>query len=112
NIMESSIFNLMTGEKADTTVVVAEEALPPDTAIIGNEVWAAVTSNNVTSPAVGEELELQEEATPEGRTREFLDMLFQLIDKSLEEAKGGGVFAGVGILLFLYTILLLFNDIE
>jgi len=39
-------------------------------------------------------------------------LLFQLIENSLEEAKGGGVFAGVGILLFLYTILLLFNDIE
>ena len=53
-----------------------------------------------------------EETTAEGRTREFINLLFQLIDNSLEEAKGGGIFAGIGILLLLYTILLLFNEIE
>lgn len=113
NIMESSIFNLMTGEKADTTGVIAEAALPSDTAMMGMEVWNAENSGRIAPTTPGrEEVQFQEEATAEGRTREFLDMLFQLIDNSLEEAKGGGVFAGVGILLFLYTILLLFNDIE
>ncbi len=113
NIMESSIFNLMTGEKADTTEVIAEAALPPDTALMGMEVRNAENSGRIApTTAGGEEVQFQEEATAEGRTREFLDMLFQLIDNSLEQAKGGGVFAGVGILLFLYTILLLFNDIE
>lgn len=113
NIMESSIFNLMTGEKADTTEVIAEAALPPDTALMDMEAWNAENSGRIASVTAGEEeMQFQEEATAEGRTREFLDMLFQLIDNSLEEAKGGGIFAGVGILLFLYTILLLFNDIE
>jgi membrane protein len=112
NIMESSIFNLMTGEKADTIEVMEDSVLPPDTAILGSEMWNARNSDQPASSSVGNEILTQEEATPEGRTREFLDLLFQLIDKSLEEAKGGGVFAGVGILLFLYTILLLFNDIE
>jgi membrane protein len=113
NIMESSIFNLMTGEKADTTRVIEEATLPPDTALMGMEVWNAENSGRIAPTIAGEaEVQFQEEATAEGRTREFLDLLFQLIDNSLEEAKGGGVFAGVGILLFLYTILLLFNDIE
>lgn len=113
NIMESSIFNLMTGEEVDTTRVVTEAVVPPDTALIGMDVWSAENSGRIAPATAGErDMQFQEEATAEGRTREFLDMLFQLIDNSLEEAKGGGVFAGVGILLFLYTILLLFNDIE
>ena len=113
NIMESSIFNLMTGEEVDTTRVVTEAVVPPDTALIGMDVWSAENSGRIAPATAGErDMQFQEVATAEGRTREFLDMLFQLIDNSLEEAKGGGVFAGVGILLFLYTILLLFNDIE
>ena len=113
NIMESSIFNLMTGEEVDTTRVVTEAVVPPDTALVSMDVWSAENSGRIAPATAGERgAQFQEEATAEGRTREFLDMLFQLIDNSLEEAKGGGVFAGVGILLFLYTILLLFNDIE
>jgi len=113
NIMESSIFNLMTGEEVDTTRVVTEAVVPPDTALVSIDVWSAENSGRIAPATAGERgAQFQEEATAEGRTREFLDMLFQLIDNSLEEAKGGGVFAGVGILLFLYTILLLFNDIE
>ncbi|HBG59023.1 YihY/virulence factor BrkB family protein [Proteiniphilum sp. UBA1028] len=113
NIMESSIFNLMTGEKTDTIEIVAQTVTLPDTAVIGIEALNSINSGRVAPSDVGaDRIQFQEEATAEGRTREFLNLLFQLIKNSLEEAKGGGVFAGVGILLFLYTILLLFNDIE
>jgi len=113
NIMESSIFNLMTGYQSDTTEIVAEAVTPADTAVITKDVLNAASASQVAPSVAGtDEIQFQEDATAEGRTREFLDLLFQLIENSLEEAKGGGVFAGVGILLFLYTILLLFNDIE
>lgn len=114
NIMESSIFNLMTGEEANTTGVVTEAVAPSDTAFFGMNVTEGGDNTGSGDASLGghDQIQFQEEATAGGRTREFLDLLFQLIDNSLEEAKGGGVFAGVGILLFLYTILLLFNDIE
>lgn len=116
NIMESSIFNLMTGEEANTTGIVTKAVVPvpSDTAVVGMDMieGANNTGQGDLSLTGTDQIEFQEDATAGGRTREFLDLLFQLIDNSLEEAKGGGIFAGVGILLFLYTILLLFNDIE
>ena len=72
-----------------------------DTTAVGGE-----AANDVITPR------MEEEATADGRTREFLNLLFELIDKSLVEARGGGIFAGIGILLFLYTIINLFSDIE
>lgn len=124
NIMESSIFSFMLGgspaeevvvsaapgEGTDSTIAIisggrsGEESVPTDTIYGTNE---TVTESSAPSPEM-----TSEEVSAEGRTREFLDLLFQIIDKSLEEAKGGGLFAGIGILLFLYTILILFNDIE
>ena len=113
NIMESGIFNLMTGVQSDTTAIKPEAIAPPDTAVIGMDSLNIANAGRVAPSVTGADgISFQEEATAEGRTREFLDLLFQLIDHSLEEAKGGGIFAGVGILLFLYTILILFNDIE
>jgi len=112
-IMESSIFNLMIGQQSDTTEIKPEVIRAPDTAVITIDAINDATAGRVAPSVAGtDDIQFQEEATAEGRTREFMDLLFQLIDNSLEEAKGGGVFAGVGILLFLYTILLLFNDIE
>ncbi|SEA30803.1 membrane protein [Porphyromonadaceae bacterium KH3R12] len=118
NIMESSIFNFMLGNKPADEIVVATPEPGTDSTItitagIGavDTIYQAseeITVNSALSPAGAGE----EEVSAEGRTREFLNLLFQIIDNSLEEAKGGGVFAGIGILLFLYTILVLFNDIE
>src|SRR5690554_3847798 len=112
NIMQTSIFNLMTGEAPgmETTAVAP---VPIDT--IAMEASDFQTSDTVAAAGttgILSEIEFQEEATAGDRTHEFLDLLFQIINNSLEEAKGGGIFAGIGILLFLYTILLLFNDIE
>lgn len=38
--------------------------------------------------------------------------VIRLINNSLEYAKGSGLFAGIGIALLLYTVYILFNDIE
>ncbi|WP_294079431.1 YihY/virulence factor BrkB family protein [Proteiniphilum sp. UBA5384] len=115
NLMESSIFSFMLGNKPQEEVVVTAPVsttesgstfvVEPDS--IGAN-YRAATSSVLSS---GEDI-AAEDASAEERTREFLDLLFGIIDNSLEEAKGGGVFAGIGILLFLYTILILFNDIE
>ncbi len=81
NIMQSGLFNLMTGGNRHLTEMVTSEPIA-----------GGVSASD--------------------RTHQFLDILLEAINNSLEEAKGGGLFAGIGILLFLYTILLLFNDIE
>lgn len=118
NIMESSIFNFMLGNPPSEELVVTESRDDADstTAIVlqngkvvanHSSVDESEDARDILSNGLG-----AEEATAEGRTREFLNLLFQIINHSLEEAKGGGVFAGIGILLFLYTILVLFNDIE
>lgn len=118
NIMETSIFRFMLGSSPSEEIVVAApgsgiddataivtEIGDPDTIYGTHE---TVTATPVPSPGIDGDQEI----SAEGRTREFLDLLFGIIDNSLEEAKGGGLFAGIGILLFLYTILILFNDIE
>ncbi len=115
NILESSIFNMFT-----TTAVETDNSFvntnTTDTLEISSEHFTESDSaSTVFGPLTGTEVGpvfFTEEATAEGRFRELLDLMFQLINNSLEEAKGGGVFAGIGIILLLYTILLLFNDIE
>ncbi|MEA5129477.1 MAG: YihY/virulence factor BrkB family protein [Proteiniphilum sp.] len=118
NIMESSIFNFMLGNKPSEEVVIAAPGSGADSTIAVVSGAGAVDPANKANetvpmePAFSTGISDEEGASAEGRTREILDLLFQIIENSLEEAKGGGVFAGIGILLFLYTILVLFNDIE
>ena len=119
NIMESSIFSFMLGNRPAEEIVVAAPGSGSDstTAIVTemgavDTIYYETVETATMSPALSSGITADEEVSAEGRTREFLDLLFQIIDNSLEEAKGGGVFAGIGILLFLYTILILFNDIE
>ena len=47
-----------------------------------------------------------------GEQPSMTHQVIEMINNSLEYAKGSGVFAGIGIALLLYTIYLLFNDIE
>lgn len=103
NIMESSIFSFMLGDKQPEEVVMT----PPSTV---NDSTIAIVPSQMPTTSSG--IFTQEDISAKNRTHEFLDLLFQIINNSLEEAKGGGVFAGIGILLFLYTILILFKDIE
>jgi len=115
NIMESSIFNFMLGNVPDTEMTTVPPVFASDSSVVVgiDEFAAADRVNPDGAPAMAVVSSADEEdATADGRTREFLDLLFKLINNSLEEAKGGGIFAGIGILLFLYTIILLFGDIE
>ena len=113
NILESSIFNMFTASSVET-----EAAVVPDTTsstfALSSEDFTQTDSSLLMLEAA--ELEqgvaFSEEATAEGRFNELMELLFQLINNSLEEARGGGIFAGIGVILLLYTILLLFNNIE
>lgn len=48
---------------------------------------------------------------PQGESNLMIEII-TLINNSLEYAKGSGVFAGVGVVLLLYTVFTLFRDIE
>ncbi|HHX31168.1 MAG TPA: YihY/virulence factor BrkB family protein [Bacteroidales bacterium] len=115
NILESSIFNLFSANTAETEVAFVA-ATPPDTLSLAADQFGQTETDSLTTGMLAaseqEGVLFSEEATAEGRFRELMDLLFQLINNSLEQAKGGGLFAGIGIMLLLYTILLLFNDIE
>lgn len=116
NIMESSIFSFMLGNRtAVGEVVVAMPESDSATAFFPEMGTDGMSNADSTMMGIYPSIDVDmtsNEVSAEGRTREFLDLLFHIIDNSLEEAKGGGLFAGIGILLFLYTILILFNDIE
>lgn len=113
NIMESSILNFMLGSTPETVMVSSAPNSTNDSmAVVTDQFGDSIFSNNVETDTGELSVLAEEDASADGRTREFLNFLFRLIDKSLEEAKGGGVFAGVGIILFLYTIMILFGDIE
>ena len=115
NILESSIFNIFAANTAETeaTYIPVETS---DTLSLSAEQFAQPNTNYTTDEtlAVSEQegVLFSEEASAEGRLKELMELLSQLINNSLEQAKGGGIFAGIGIILLLYTILLLFNDIE
>ena len=113
NIMESSILNFMLGSTPETEIVATAPKYTTDSMLVVTDQFSDTIFSVNGDAATGAVTALAEEdASADGRTREFLNLLFHLIDKSLEEAKGGGVFAGVGIILFLYTIMILFSDIE
>jgi len=48
---------------------------------------------------------------PQGESNLTIEII-TLINNSLEYARGSGVFAGVGVVLLLYTVFTLFRDIE
>ena len=111
NILQSSIFNLFTGNSVEAKYE-PSEFTPADTLAIAAESFNEIDSTSRVDVSSQGSAVYAEEATAEGRSREFLDLMFQLINNSLEEAKGGGIFAGIGVILLFYTILLLFNNIE
>ena len=112
NIMESSILNLMLGATPETEIVAAPNYMSDSIAVVTDQFTDSIISDTSETFTSDQQVLADETASADGRTRDFLNMLFRLIDKSLEEAKGGGIFAGVGIILFLYTIMILFGDIE
>lgn len=112
NIVESSIFSFMLNEETPLAqmepATSAEEHADGSTYVVGPDSLQPFVKDQSRAKAG----DVAEAVTASGRTRQMLNMLFGLIDNSLEEAKGGGLFAGIGILLFLYTVVLLFDDVE
>ncbi|MGI6073771.1 MAG: YihY/virulence factor BrkB family protein [Fermentimonas sp.] len=114
NIMQSSIFNFMTGSSDQETTKIEQQNLTTrlDTVIVEKVVADVDGREIVVSSSLDDRANPVVDVTPEETTGEVVRLIFRFIENSLEEAKGGGLFAGIGVILFLYTVLLLFNDIE
>lgn len=112
NIVESSIFNLMLSRSPESEIVYTAPPLSIDTVTLFSDELSIAEDDFIDERRVVQVSTVNKEVSTESRTKELLDLLFQLINNSLEQAKGGGIFAGIGIMLLFYTILLLFNEIE
>lgn len=112
NIIESGIFNLIMGGLPETEEKHIAPPTSTDTLTVLADEFNTIDIGTISELAVNGDAIFSDDIGFEGRTGQLLNLLFQLIHNSLEEAKGGGIFAGVGILLLLYTVLLLFNEIE
>ena len=100
NILESTVFNFF----EDTNSIKVEEIVPKSDK--NEEIYIALDyflSGDTTAT---------DDASAAERTKNFIILLFEIVHHSLDNAQGGGIFAGIGILLFLYTIIILFVDIE
>ncbi|HCA98508.1 YihY/virulence factor BrkB family protein [Petrimonas sulfuriphila] len=81
-ILESQIFDFFSNSDTEITAALPESKMATDTLIDVSET-----------------------------TSFTIETIIKLVNNSLEHAKGG-VFAGIGVILLLYTVILLFSDIE
>lgn len=81
-ILESQIFDFFSNSDTEITAALSESKMATDTLIDVSET-----------------------------TSFTIETIIKLVNNSLEHAKGG-VFAGIGVILLLYTVILLFSDIE
>ncbi|MDO5523289.1 MAG: YihY/virulence factor BrkB family protein, partial [Bacteroidia bacterium] len=112
NILESQIFDYfentidveMAADAPDPDVVAADTLVAvPESLQAGHETNIADTVPAPDSVATDADALLTESFN--------IETLVSFVNNSLEHAKGG-VFAGIGVILLLYTIVLLFTDIE
>jgi membrane protein len=112
NILESSVINfIIEREPVHTETPVPKSPahpidIAPNDSLLPDTTYISVEQLSIITTVTSDELSVSE------KTRDFFSLLFHLIDNSLRGAEGRGIFAGVGILLFLYTIMVLFGDIE
>jgi membrane protein len=113
NILESTVSNFLVNNEPALSENVAPRPNPSSFEIIPSDIFSSDTVTIWSAEAGIDVMATNETASsiPE-KTRTFLNLLFEIVNQSLSTAQGGGVFAGIGIVLFLYTIMLLFIDIE
>lgn len=112
NILESQIFDYFDNNTISTKVVenVAQSSITIDS--IGNAPESFSNGNEIANGEI-QQAQNRDAVTPYSPNSEAFSLktLVKFINNSLEHAKGG-VFIGVGIILLLYTIVLLFSEIE
>lgn len=110
NILESQIFDFFQNNDFEVVSPMVSEPIPDDTiyAFPNSEMSRNLSEIDRARQALEA---TASEPTAQETTALTIETLIKLVNNSLEHAKGG-VFAGIGVLLLLYTIVLLFSDIE
>lgn len=110
NILESQLFELFNSPENKIEVAASESRTSTDTILniseqltAGHEINLVGTVQSPGMPSV--------EGQPEEPASFTVETLIKLVNKSLEHAQGE-VFAGIGVFLLLYTIVLLLSDVE
>ena len=110
-ILESQIFDFFNGsDNKEMVAALPESKMTTDTIIDISESITADQEINIVS-TVQKPDSVSTDLTITETTTFTIETLIKLVNNSLKHAQGG-VFAGVGIILLLYTIILLFSDIE
>ena len=105
-IVESQIFNFFQNNDFE---VAAPISTNPETDYVFPGTESAQTLAEIEQAY--HSMEVATEPTAQDTTTFTIQTLIKFVNNSLEHAKGG-VFTGVGVILLLYTIVLLFTDIE
>ncbi|HMM18384.1 MAG TPA: YihY/virulence factor BrkB family protein, partial [Petrimonas sp.] len=109
-ILESQIFDFFSNSDTEITAVLPESKMATDTLIdVSESIGVNQEINIVSTVQKPDSLDVDSSIT---ETTSFtIETIIKLVNNSLEHAKGG-VFAGIGVILLLYTVILLFSDIE
>ena len=109
-ILESQIFNFFQNNDFEIAAPVTPPFELQDSMFVFPESGVSKNLNEIDSAIHALEA-LPHEPSAQETTAFTIETLIKFVNNSLEHAKGG-VFAGVGLILLLYTIVLLFSDIE
>ena len=111
NILESQIFDFFNGsDDKEMVAALPESKMTTDTIIDVSESISSNQEINIVS-TVQKPDSLDTDLSITETTSFTIETLIKLVNNSLKHAQGG-VFAGIGIILLLYTVILLFSDIE
>lgn len=110
NILESQIFDFFNSGDKEMAIAVPESKMQTDTIIDVSERLSSDQEINIVSTVQKPET-LSEDQSAGETTMFTIETLIKFVNNSLQHAQGG-VFAGIGVILLLYTVILLFSDIE
>lgn len=106
-IVESQIFEFFDNSDFEIAAPISQSPEYTDT------IWTVDSQLNTNIPSILDSSQgiITEDAIMHETNSFSIETLVSFVNNSLEHAKGG-VFAGIGVVLLLYTIVLLFTDIE
>ncbi len=109
-IVESQIFDFFNSNDFEITAPISANPLSSDTLSIQSSQLALNMPNTLES-SIQNSHQMSSDSLMHETTKFTIETLVSFVNNSLEHSKGG-VFAGIGVVLLLYTIVLLFTDIE
>ncbi len=115
-IVESQIFDFFSGKDFEMSAPISIEPslngeIVTDSLTYNGDSIMVNSSTSIISQSLPSSKSMMPDIMTSDNTSFTIETLVAFVNNSLEHAKGG-VFAGIGVILLLYTIVLLFSDIE